>query len=118
MTASQGTWERFRAWNGFLTQQVQSGLCFVLSDRGQPTPVARERGHLSVQEGVLGADSLDNRKRTWLADEELPFRQLGDLLRTVLTVQQSRFQVGFGDVVSVVSVNLRDTTRPGYLTIK
>lgn len=66
----------------FLTQQVQSGLCFVLSDRGQPTPVARERGHLSVQEGVLGADSLDNRKRTWLADEELPFRLLGDLLRT------------------------------------
>lgn len=34
------------------------------------------------------------------------FRQLEEPLRTAFTFQQSRFQVGFGDVVSVVSVNL------------
>lgn len=42
-----------------------------------------------------------------VTDENPPFRQVGDLL----TVQQSRFQVGFSDVLSVVGVNLRDTRR-------
>lgn len=95
-----------------LTQQVQSGLRFLLSDHGQPTPVAREGRHLSIQEGILGADGLFNRKMTTALpelDAQHGFRQLEELLTTVFTFQQSRFQVGFGDVVSVVSVNLNQT---------
>lgn len=43
---------------------------------------------------------------------------LEDLLGSVLTVQQSRFQVGLSDVLSVVSVNLRDTRKAGHVTIR
>lgn len=92
-----------------LTQHVQSGLRFLLSDHRQTAPVSRERCHLSIQEGVLGGDSLDDTKATTLADAKYPFRQLEELLRSVFTFQQSRFQVGFSDVASVVSVNLNKT---------
>lgn len=97
---------RIREPSLLLTQHVQSGLGFLLSDHSQPTPVSRERRHLSIQEGILGADRLSNRKTTTEVDAKHGFSRLEELLRTVFTFQQSRFQVGFGDVVSVVSVNL------------
>lgn len=71
--------------------------------------MSRERRHLSIQEDVLGADGLYNRKRTTALAQLDANRGLRQLLRSVVTFQQSRFQVGFGDVVSVVSVNLNKT---------
>lgn len=46
-----------------LTQHVQSGLLFLLSDHGQSGPVPRECCCLSLQESSLSADSWH--KETW-----------------------------------------------------
>lgn len=68
-----------------LTQHVQSGLRFLLSDHSQAAAVSLERCHLSIQEGVLGGDSLDDTKATTLAEAKCPFRQRVELLRSVFT---------------------------------
>lgn len=60
-------------WLLLLTQHVQSGLRFLLSDHSQAAPVSLERRHLSIQEGVLGGGSLENSKATTLAEAKRPF---------------------------------------------
>lgn len=126
-TNKQTCWLRYcmshQLWL-ILTQHVQSGLLFLLSDHGQSGPVPRECCCLSLQESSLSADSWH--KKTWyiikrllanrifLLPTSVPFSGLYSRITTgsiwfLFTFQQSRFEVGFSDVLSVVHINLKQT---------
>lgn len=130
-TNKQTRWPRYcmscQLWP-ILTQHVQSGLLFLLSDHGQSGPVPRECCCLSLQESSLCTDSWH--KKTWYIIKRLLTNRiifswllflsfifgLYSRITTVpiwflLTFQQSRFEVGFSDVLSVVHINLKQTKK-------
>lgn len=132
-TNKQTCWLRYcmsrQLWL-ILTQHVQSGLLFLLSDHGQSGPVPRECCCLSLQESSLSADSWH--KKTWyiikrllanrifLLPTSVPFSGLYSRITTgsiwfLFTFQQSRFEVGFSDVLSVVHINLKQTKKTAQI---
>lgn len=132
-TNKQTCWLRYCMYRQLwliLTQHVQSGLLFLLSDHGQSGPVPRECCCLSLQESSLSADSWH--KKTWyiikrllanrifLLPTSVPFSGLYSRITTgsiwfLFTFQQSRFEVGFSDVLSVVHINLKQTKKTAQI---